>query len=403
MDISNMKITDGPKLVRRGPTEGASLYSAYRPLRFSELYGSAKIAGDGIKREITINNGKLSHPGLAFTGDSGTGKTTLALITSLVLNCQNLQEDDEENKTEACLECPRCKSIISKSFDGTDPYYIVKNTAQMKNDDIISMVENEIKSGTSIIGRRGGTRVICLEEAHNLTKKSIENLLLPVENVLNDVRKARVHVMLTSSEHATLFTNKAWQSRILSIKLRAWSPQDLFNILVDINKNEHSLMQRPKVSRSVLSEIIDSSDLSLRRAIALLQGILEQSTSTDGVINIDDTGLLLDNVEKASVIEDFVEALVARKESYCYKFLADSYFKRSANFETIATQVVKQLTQKGIAYMAKGYKNGHTYLEMASIFNKTLGNSLYQDRFSVVALAVYNSLQTKFIRKHDLS
>jgi len=395
MDISDMKRTSEARLVRRGPSEGASLYSAYRPLRFSELYGSAKVAGDGLKRELAVNNGKLSHPGLAFTGDSGTGKTTLALILALALNCQNLQEDEEGNKTEACLECPRCKSIVSKSFDGTDPYYVVKNTAQMKNDDIISMVENEIKSGTSIIGRRGGTRVICLEEAHNLTKKSIENLLLPVENVLNDVRKARVHIMLTSSEHATLFTNKAWQSRILSIKLNAWTPQDLFNILVDINKNEHEQLNRPRVNREVLSEIIDASDLSLRRAIALLQGVLEQSTNTDGIISLDDTGLLLNNAQKVEVIDKFVEALVKGNSDYCYKFLADSYFKRSANFETIATQVVKQLTQKGIAYLAKGYKNGHTYLKMARVFNDTLGNSIYQDRFSAISLATYTALQAK--------
>jgi DNA polymerase III gamma/tau subunit len=389
-----MEKTENARLVRRGEREGASLYSIYRPLRFSELYGSAKIAGEGIKRALVLNNGKLSQPALAFTGPSGTGKTTLALVIALALNCQDLQEDSDGNKTEACLACPRCVSIMSKGFDGTDPYYVVKNAAQMKIDDIISMIDKEIKSGTSIIARRGGTRVICLEEAHNLTKKSIENLLLPIENVLNDPRKARVHVMLTSSEHATLFTNKAWQSRNLSIKLRAWSPQDIFNILVDINKNEHEILGRPKVSVKVLEQIIDTSDLSLRRAITLLQGVLEQSTHEKGVINLKDTGLLLNIDESSNQIDEFVENLVARKETKCYQFLADAYFKRNANFETIATKTVAKLTQKGISFMAKSY-NGQVYLQMATIFNETLANSIYQDRFAGVALATFNALKVK--------
>ena len=38
----------------------------------------------------------------AFTGFSGTGKTTLSLITALALNCMNRDED-----YEPCLECAK--------------------------------------------------------------------------------------------------------------------------------------------------------------------------------------------------------------------------------------------------------------------------------------------------------
>ena len=226
MNLQNLKVTEESRLVRRGADKGITLYSAYRPLKFSELYGAASIAGQGIKQSIINNEGKLPQAAIAFTGFSGTGKTTLSLITALALNCMNRAED-----YEPCLECARCKGILNRGFEGTDPYFIVKNTAKMKQDDIINMVEHDIKSGTALINRKGGTRIVCLEEAHNLTKKSIENLLLPVENVLTSARRARVHVFLTSSEADTLFANKAWHSRILSINLSRFSGQDLFNIL----------------------------------------------------------------------------------------------------------------------------------------------------------------------------
>lgn len=387
-----MKVTERARLVRRGETKGASLYSIYRPLRFSELYGSARVAASGLKRSLLANDGMLSQPGIAFTGSSGTGKTTLAMIMALALNCQNLQEDEDGNKTEACLECDRCKSIMSKAFDGRDPYYIVKNTAQMKNDDVVAMVEDEIKSGTSLISRRGGTRVICLEEAHNLTPKSIENLLLPVENTLTDSRMARIHIMLTSSEHTKLFSNKAWQSRILSIKLRPWSSQDIFNMLVDISKSEHEIAKRPKATVEVLKEIIRKSDNSLRRAITLLQAVLEHSTHTNGVITLKDTGLLLDADENIDVIEAFVYNMVKGNKQKCYDYLADAYFKRAANFETIATDTVRVLTQKGIRLLSTHDSKGETYLRKARVFNTTLANSIYQDRFAGVALAVYTAL-----------
>ena len=93
MNLQNLKITEKSRLTRRGAKDGVTLYSAYRPLRFSELYGSAAIAGEGIKRSIIANKGKLPQAAIAFTGFSGTGKTTLSLITALALNCPNRDEN----------------------------------------------------------------------------------------------------------------------------------------------------------------------------------------------------------------------------------------------------------------------------------------------------------------------
>ena len=385
------------KLIRRGPTDGSNLYSSYRPLRFSELYGSAKIATDGLRKQIALNAGKLSQPAIAFTGESGTGKTTVALIVALSLNCNDPQPDEDGWKTEPCLECTRCKGILQKSFEGRDPNYSVKNAAKMKIDDIIRLVEEEIDGGTSLMKNTRGTKVICLEEAHNLTKKGIENLLLPIENVLSNPRKTRIHLFLTSSEHDTLFSNRAWQSRILTYKFRPWNFQELYNILVDININEHKINKRPKVAKSVLESIIHSSDLSLRQAITLLQAVLEQSSSTDGVIHLSDTGLLLDALPKdTDDFDKFVKALMSGNSKTCYSILASSYSVRSKIApEVISTNVVKKLTSSGIYKLSKGDKKGELMMKKALAFNNTIGNSVYQDRYTALALATAAALDIK--------
>tara|TARA_B100001250_G_scaffold410173_1_gene436069 strand:- start:1684 stop:2859 length:1176 start_codon:yes stop_codon:yes gene_type:complete len=387
MNLQNFKITEDSRLVRRGASTGLTLYSAYRPLRFKELYGAAAIAGNGIKQSLINNDGKLPQAAIAFTGFSGTGKTTLALITALALNCLSRDED-----YEPCLECAKCKGIINRGFEGTDPFFIVKNTAKMKQDDIINMVDHDIKSGTALINRRGGTRIICLEEAHNLTKKSIENLLLPVENVLTSARRARVHVFLTSSESDTLFANKAWQSRILSLNLSRFTSQDLFNILIDIAKNEHVHNNKPKITTSVLAKVIEVSELSLRHAITLLQGILEQAHPDKDTIKLEDTGIILGADEDWDATETFIKSLISGNKKSCYGFLKDAYIRHNISFESIGTNVVKKLTSKGIMLLAGGDPAGEKYLAMARAFNSTLSNSLYQDRFSALGLATSAAL-----------
>ena len=384
------KVTEEPRLVRRGNDIGINFYSSYRPLRFSELYGHAKTVGDGIKKQLLLNNGILSHAAIAFTGSNSTGKTTLALILALALNCKDLQKDKDGNKIEPCLECLRCKGILNRSLDGRDPSYIVKNAAKLKNDDIISIVENEIYGGNVLMSSRYGTRVICLEEAHNLTKKSIENLLLPVENVLQNNRRARVHLLLTSSDYDTLFANKAWKSRILAFRFKEWSNQDIYNILVDINKQEYKLANRPKVSTSVLSRIIDESDSSVRSAINLLQAVLEQSSvDKNGYITLDTASAVLNIYqEEEHLFENFIDKLINNKKQECYKILRDHYYDRkSISNEDLTKRIISALTAKGLYNMEKNITYGEKLLKMAITFSTHMKDSDYQDRYSSLVLA----------------
>jgi len=392
------KVTEKSRLVRRGQAVGVNLYSAYRPLRFDELYGHARVVAEGLKKQLIVNQGKLSHAAIAFTGSNSTGKTTLALIIALALNCQDLQEDSEGQLIEPCLDCRKCKGILNRSLDGKDSSYIVKNAAKLKNDDIISIIENDIYGGNVLMSSRYGTRIICLEEAHNLTKKSIENLLLPVENVLQNNRRARVHLFLTSSDYDTLFSNKAWKSRILSFRFKNWSEQDIYNILVDINKSEHELANRPKVSKKVLSKIISECDLSVRGAINLLQAVLEQSSvDQSGFITLDTASAVLNIYqEEEQLYETFIDSMINNRKKDCFKILRDHYYDRkSISNEDLTKRIIAGLTAKGLYSMDKDYDYGQRLLKMAITFSNHMRNSDYQDRYSSLVLATAATFMDK--------
>ena len=87
------------KLVSRG--EG-KIDKRYRPCRLSEVFGNENLVN-------SLNNwfsqGEKRSKVLLFQNGPGTGKTTLARILALGLNCENGESG------EPCLECSSCKSI----------------------------------------------------------------------------------------------------------------------------------------------------------------------------------------------------------------------------------------------------------------------------------------------------
>lgn len=79
-----------------------SLYQKYRPLRFQDVVAqesTTTILRNQLKRRMT------SHAYL-FAGPSGAGKTSVARILALALNCENLRAG------EPCLKCQPCQAAL---------------------------------------------------------------------------------------------------------------------------------------------------------------------------------------------------------------------------------------------------------------------------------------------------
>ena len=154
-------------LVRRESRTGANdLHTIYRPCTVDELLGSQTNVNT-IKKGL--NNNTLSHTFL-FTGDAGCGKTTMARIIALSLNCESF---DEPTSTP-CLKCDSCESVLNhNSMD-----VIEINVGRSGGKDAVDNVVKDLPS--SPFSAR--YKVIIFDEAHKLTPAAQDLLLKVIED-----------------------------------------------------------------------------------------------------------------------------------------------------------------------------------------------------------------------------
>ncbi|MFA5186444.1 MAG: AAA family ATPase [Patescibacteria group bacterium] len=77
------------------------LYQKYRPYLFSQVVGQEKVVS---VLRAQAKRGQFAHSYIFF-GNSGTGKTTLARIMAMAMNCSGLVDG------EPCGECQDCRAI----------------------------------------------------------------------------------------------------------------------------------------------------------------------------------------------------------------------------------------------------------------------------------------------------
>ena len=153
---------------RRRPYRGMSntLAIKYRPRTLKGVIGQAQ--SKRILKTVLEQAHKMDIPPAAFliTGDTGTGKTTLARIIGKYLNCES---------GNGCGKCSSC--LIFNDNPDSHPDYREINAADTRGiDDIRAMVTASWYS--SLTGR---VRVFVLDEAHNLTPQAAQALHTPLE------------------------------------------------------------------------------------------------------------------------------------------------------------------------------------------------------------------------------
>lgn len=153
-------------IIRRETIAGSNdLNTVYRPCKVDEMIGNET------NRKIiknALDNKRVPHTQL-FTGDAGCGKTTMAKIIALGLNC-------EENGvgSDPCLECASCKTIL----EGSNLDVKEINVGQDGGKDAVSAIVRDLPM--SPFNTR--YKIIIFDEAHELTAAAKDLLLKPIES-----------------------------------------------------------------------------------------------------------------------------------------------------------------------------------------------------------------------------
>src|SRR6202046_2122590 len=151
----------------------------YRPQAFAELIGQEHVR---TTLENAIAQQRIAH-GYIFSGQRGTGKTTVARILARCLNCIN------GPTIMPCGECASCREIAS----GGSPDVI--EIEAPSNRGINEM--RELRENVRYQPSRDRYKVFIVDEAHQITNEALNALLKTIEEPPEWV----VFVLCTTEAH----------------------------------------------------------------------------------------------------------------------------------------------------------------------------------------------------------
>ncbi|WP_265182726.1 DNA polymerase III subunit gamma/tau [Mycoplasma mycoides] len=234
-------------------TNKESLYRTYRPKDFNSVAGHNNIK-EILEKQIKDN--RINHA-LLFSGQRGTGKTSVARIFAKTINCLNL------TNSTACEQCNNCKLANQNQLID-----IIEIDAASNNgvDEI-----REIKNSVSTLPLNSKYKVYIIDEVHMLTKQAFNALLKTLE-------EPPVYAIFIL---ATTEFNKIPQTIL--------SRCQIFNFTkIDKNSLKNRLQyianqENYQIEKEVLDEIFYLSEGSLRDAINILEQLM---LATDDLITI---------------------------------------------------------------------------------------------------------------------
>ena len=236
--------------------ETKNLADAMRPTTFDSVVGNDKVVAD-IK--AAIDNKKIGST-ILLSGPHGCGKTTMAYLIARYLNCET---------GNACMECPSCKSLESKS--NTDVSFLDIGS-RGSIDDIRQLLAH------STLAPRYHKRVFILDEAHALASKNAATALL---TTLESPPPNTVFILCTTNPEKLLDTVV---SRCVHFRLTRLSEGDIGIVLRKIIRRL-KLVPVTDTGKAACSEVLalisEASGGHARDAISMLQRVVNSMSGKE--------------------------------------------------------------------------------------------------------------------------
>jgi DNA polymerase-3 subunit gamma/tau len=293
----------------------------YRPQKFSEVIGQEHVTKT---LKNAIEQGRTAH-GYIFSGHRGIGKTTVARILAMALNCRS----SDRPVTEPCGVCESCTEIRA----GNSVDVIEIDAATNRGIDEI----RELREAARYRPARDRFKIYILDEAHQITDAAFNALLKTLEEP-----PSHVVFMLATTQPEDI--PQTIRSRCQHFNFRAVRFEQILTQLKDLMGRE-----KLEADEDALALLAEAGDGSIRDALSILDQAI---ASCDGRLTSDAVRQLA-GTAPSSVLEDVMQA-VARSSSEEVLRLVDRLIGEGHSPTHFARQMVRFLRNAVVAKIAGG-------------------------------------------------
>ncbi len=234
-----------------------TLYRKYRPRKFSDVVGQRHVVR-AIQNAIASK--RIAHAYL-FCGQRGTGKTTMARLLAMALNCE------QGISPEPCGVCLPCQSIIRGSAMDVIEIDAASHTG-------VDAVREVIIERVSFLPAALRYKVYIIDEVHMLSNAAFNALLKTLEEPPPQV----VFVLATTDPHKVPATIR---SRCLRFDFHPLSAKEITKRLIFVLDNEG---WKGHYDPAAIALIARAARGALRDALTMLEQAMNLS---DGQITVE--------------------------------------------------------------------------------------------------------------------
>ena len=282
----------------------------YRPQKFSDVIGQEHVTRT---LKNAIEQQRIAH-GYIFSGHRGIGKTTIARILAMALNCRST----DHPVPEPCGVCDSCVEI--RAGNAVDVIEI--DAATNRGIDEI----RELRDAARYRPARDRYKIWILDEAHQITDAAFNALLKTLEEPPSHV----IFMMATTQPEDIPQTIR---SRCQHFSFHAVSFDDIVGQLRDIAKQEGIA-----ADDNALAMLAEAGDGSMRDALS----IMDQAIASCGDTLSADVVRGLVGTVGSDILEDVMDA-VARNSSEDVLRTIDRLLVEGQSAQHFARQMVRFL------------------------------------------------------------
>jgi DNA polymerase III subunit gamma/tau len=293
----------------------------YRPQKFSEVIGQEHVTRT---LKNAIEQGRTAH-GYIFSGHRGIGKTTVARILAMALNCRS----SDKPVMEPCGICESCTEIRA----GNSVDVIEIDAATNRGIDEI----RELREAARYRPARDRFKIYILDEAHQITDAAFNALLKTLEEP-----PSHVVFMLATTQPEDI--PQTIRSRCQHFSFRAVRFEEILGQLKDLVGRE-----KLEADEDALALLAEAGDGSIRDALSILDQAI---ASCDGRLTAEAVRQLA-GTAPSTVLEDVMQA-VARSSSEEVLRLVDRLIGEGHSPTHFARQMVRFLRNTVVAKIAGG-------------------------------------------------